>query len=353
MYVQSIIILFLSHTFCAVSSPGKTEAIKNYIDRAVEQHKSRVRDGLASASTTPRILAVTFRTVLAWQLSKTFGNGFVCYQEPGVSTHGQFTADRLVVQLDSLLRVLLTHSYDYLILDEVLSLLLYSRSSTIQQRNAPRIFHVLNRLISEARHVLVIDAHVDDLPSYLFVRYLERSLGVSATWIHNEHRRENKRPDGSRHRAVEIHICKDPRQRTGMSSLAFEKVWELVNEGRRVFVPSTSKSVIDGMVLLLERGNEARVVAGEAAITFFSLTSVSDERLKQDTVQHMDETLVKYQVFLTSPVITAGPSMVASHFTDVVGWGENRGEEREYDESTMIFRLIMGWYLIYRESGGN
>jgi hypothetical protein len=181
-----------------------------------------------------RILCITFRRSLADKLARdfsiaaaAFGDApFVNYLDikrgdENSDSSGLFTADRLVVQYDSIRRVDM-RGYDIVIIDEVLSMALHSRSSTMQLPTD--VLQALEFFLTNCKRIILLDANADDMPAFNFVQCIERLTGLEAYWIRNRH----VRPMADK-RSVRVFACNTDNNnvRHMLQSMALTRVSEI------------------------------------------------------------------------------------------------------------------------------
>ena len=272
-----------------------------------------------------RVLVITFRRSLAHKLEKDLeaAGAYVSYLNINrMETSGTYREDKLIVQLDSLPHVF-PQPYDVIIIDEVLSTVLHTRSDRIADHTA--VIDSLEFFMQHAKQVLLLDAAADDMPSYNFVCNLERIMSagmhgdacdaVSAHWIHNKYVRPNNR-------TATLHICTSAKLAGWFSGEAMKRIADLVTgqPRKRVFAPcstATQATAIGEMLLSLNKHG--------AGIRFKVITGSSNESDKADVNKNMEAELSALDVFVCSPAITAGPSFEVKHFDHMVQYAENAG----------------------------
>ena len=288
---------------------GKTKALVKYISENCRGE---------------RILCATFRRTLADKLAADFVSkvdspgdpSFVNYLDildgsakGAVDDYGQFTAPRLVVQADSMLRVKLRGGGIF-IADEVNSMVLHTRSSTMKHPTA--VLQALEFFICNAKQIILLDASADDMPSFNFVQCIERLIGVDAYWIRNRFQTPMSR-------VARVHACTsgNPKDKHALQSAALQRVRELVQQGKRVYVPCTSASHCKKLELMLSTDfPDVKVIC---------VTGDDAGSKKRELAMHIDAVLSGVQVAIVSPAMTAGPSFEMEHFTHVVAYAKNAG----------------------------
>ena len=133
-----------------------------------------------------RILWISYRRTLTMDLMKNFKSlGFEDYQTCDINN-----ADRLIIQLESLIRVNDIHvlktvefaqvtKYDLVIIDEVESVLQQFNSPTMKNMSK-LIFDYLQILISESKQLITLDGGMDD-KTYHYVNSFGKALNVINT----------------------------------------------------------------------------------------------------------------------------------------------------------------------------
>jgi len=147
--------------FLSILSPydtGKTTLIKNILDK----YKCET------------VLYITYRQSLA----RTFHSAFKVYQFKNY-LNKDFTGDRQIIQLDSLLKIPFTQ-YDLVIIDEIESVLAHMSSDTIQKKTwgeGEVIYNKLCEIINDSSHILALDGDYNNR-AHIFLSQFEHNVNV-------------------------------------------------------------------------------------------------------------------------------------------------------------------------------
>jgi hypothetical protein len=184
-----------------------------------------------------KLLLLTFSRALALKAYREFGGlGFVNYQD----SYGEIRDDRVIVCTDSLHRVV-TSNFDVVIVDEVLSVILHFNSPLMERRaENSQLFELQLR---QARRILVLDAAADSSTVKQVVDYFADAKLATPYWIRNTYIRPSNRK-------CELILCNEggvvATRQTAIICVAL-KVAALLDAGKRVFVPSATKRLTDGL----------------------------------------------------------------------------------------------------------
>ena len=273
-----------------------------------------------------RVLVITFRRSLADKLEKDLvaAGTYVNYRSVDrTKTYGFYREEKLIVQVDSLPHVYPNERYDIVIVDEILSTILHTRSECISNHTA--VITNIQFFMQQAKQVLLLDAAADDMPAYNFVCNIERIMSagvkpVSAYWIHNQYVRPNNR-------LATIHICNsaNPRSLANFHGKVLNRIRQLVTEQprKRIFAPCSTAAHAKAIGQLLIDMNEKETLF--KPIRFKVITGSSNESEKTKVNRNIEDELLQLDVFICSPAITAGPSFEARHFDHMVQYAENAG----------------------------
>ena len=197
---------------------GKTKAVQRLLNEHCTQDM--------------KVLIVTFSRALAGKMKRDFPY-FMSYQE----VTGDITCNKIIVCLDSLWRVK-TRNFNYIIIDEAVSVFLHFDSDVMQKSTENST--LLELLLSQAgSHTYFLDACMDMTFMKHIVDYFCNARSVQPYWIWNA----SIRPT-NRHAIVRIKYG-NGKAKISEDSLtlgAARKVCELLREGKRVIVRSSTKS---------------------------------------------------------------------------------------------------------------
>ena len=266
---------------------------------------------LVSANPSYRVLIITYRVVLATKMCEELNRDsdldFKVYYE---EERGELIAGRLVAQIDSIARVEMS-AFDMVVVDEAGSAVGHTCSALIV--DPVRVMQCLQFHLAKAGRVILLDACMDDFPGYRLVQCIERLKGVSARWIHNGF----VRAPGF---TATLHICRasDGTTQAAFKDSAIDAILAYIDEGRRIFVPSSSKAFAVAVHMSIERHCVEREVDPPRVLL---ITADTSDEVKKATSKDFNAALSAVDVFICSPAIIAGSSFtVPDHFTPGGRW---------------------------------
>lgn len=225
-------------------------------------------------------LVITFSRSLASKLVADF-EGFVDYQVED----GYIKKERVVVCLDSLWRIKTKH-FDYVIIDEAVSVLLHFNSYLMQR--ASENVKILDAYLQSTGGIYVVDAAVDMPFVAKFVERLETMKDQKAVFVRNRYIRPTNR----------VVTIKDKPK----GNVTYDIICSDVLDGKRVVVCSSTKQFV---------------------VTLAKIASVRCPRAKivvhhGDTgSEHLDDVATLWStadLLIYSPSVTAGVSFEKDHF---------------------------------------
>lgn len=249
-----------------------------------------------------KALIVTYSQALATKLSKEFRPyGFVNYK----ASEGQIVDAKVVVCLDSLYRVA-TSQFDYVFLDEAVSLFLHLNSPLMGAKTSINL-SLLELAVIQGSYVYFLDACMDHTFGKNVVDFFAGQKKCVPHWIHNTFVRKS-----DRHMLVDVVPMAGANVVTKSSQIsrAVGKVLDLLKAGKNVVVCSSSKSFTVRLQNFIRESRPAT-----AMLVYNSDTS---ERL--DDVASLWKTC---QLLVYSPSITAGVSFEEDHFDSLVAFVSN------------------------------
>lgn len=223
-----------------------------------------------------RVMVVSHRQSLSRQL----GDRLVvsCY------LNGSFSAEKLVVCADSLLKVLGTgEAYDLVVFDESEQVLRHLTGKLI----APKIdecLEILLQVVAKAKHLIALDADLGSLSFLKFVRAGKTKL------LHNTYQ-----PGGKK-------FIRHP-SRAHLKAQLFE----CLGRGERIAFASNSKAEVE------RTANEIVEHFPQLKLRVITQDN-STEPDTADFLDHIDERVSELDVLLYSPTIGTGVSIQSRHF---------------------------------------
>ena len=253
-----------------------------------------------------KCLFITYQILLSKKYHQDLKHfDFVNYHD----TRGPIEDNKIIVCLDSLHRVK-TQNFDFIFIDEVLSVLLHFNSSLMKQVSL--VSSLFELLMLQARHVYLLDAAVDNAMVYNFVNYLAQKKNVSPYYIRNQHVKQSNRQ-------CKLHVN---RRRTegypkAIKFAAFDKVVALLAQNKKVVVSSSTKAFTKELVEFIHNNNE---VSAKNIIVY---NSESDKSLLHAHASNIQEAWSQYDAIIYSPTIGAGLSFDVMYFDNLVGYMDN------------------------------
>lgn len=253
-----------------------------------------------------KCLFITYQILLSKKYHNTLKHfGFTNYH----GTQGPLFENKLIVCLDSLYRVH-TQNFDYIFIDEVLSVLLHFNSNLMKQVST--VSSLFELLLLQARHVYLLDAAADNSMVYNFVEYLAIKKNVTPYYIRNTHVKSS-----NRRCTMHVNRLREGGYPKALKYTAFEKVAALLAQNKKVVVSSSTKTFTKEVTEFLQNRPESQ---GKKMIVY---NSDSDKTLLHEHASDLDKAWRDYDVIIYSPTIGAGLSFDYAHFDNLVGYMDN------------------------------
>jgi hypothetical protein len=266
-----------------------------------------------------RVVVVTFRVNLSRIVKADLGAAFRHYIDD-INTH-TITEDKVIVQHDSLHRLVINAVYDLVILDEAMSTFLHSSSPLM--KNTQAVMSNFRDLLISSKRIVMLDACLDDTPGYAFVQWIERQRDKEATWVRN-HAVVPPKKDAT------LFTCDsdDRSMWRAFKDTAIERIIEYMEQGHRVFVPCSSKTdaedvfrVLTAEFCALPDDTPKRQIQGADGRrpVLMLITAATDEAERRNLANNFTSVLSAKDAFIISPSVTAGASFYKpGHFTRMV-----------------------------------
>lgn len=269
---------------------GKTVQLVNHMKRHVTKES--------------KCLVITYQRLLAAKYHKMFKKfGFINYLDHG---DREISSEKVIVCLDSLWRVV-NKEFDFVFIDEAVSVLLHFNSNLMNKKD--EVYESFHQIIIQAKYVYFLDAAATKPIVRNIVSYLESQKKEKAFWTCNRYVRETNRK-------AFIVVNKARTDIKLFRKRAMEKVVNLLTEGKRVVVSSSTKvfTTLLGEYIAKHIGDDFRQ----------SYVIVHNSGTRKNTpVEDPSLTWWKYRCVIYSPAVSAGVSFEADHFDTLVACIEN------------------------------
>lgn len=253
-----------------------------------------------------KCLFITYKQLLANKYHfELRDHDFVNYQDQT----GSILANKVVVCLDSLWRVK-NMNFDYIFLDEALSVLLHFNSS-LMGKKVTTISTVFELMLLQCAHIYILDACADNTLVYDFVTYLARTKNIKPYWIWNKHVRPTNRIC-----TAMVNTNRSVKAEASIKVAAFEKISSLILMGKTIVVSSSTKAFTEQL------GAHIQQKCPEHVRHIVYNCDTNRETLLAHA-SNPNKEWVNYDVLIYSPTIGAGLSFETLHFDVAVCYLEN------------------------------
>lgn len=241
---------------------------------------------------------------------------------------GEIHSKRITICLDSLGRLQHNTHFDYVIIDEALSVFEHMNSSLM--KDPARVTNVLQKVNVNSTHLFFIDANVDSLMVYDHVKWLERNKGVQSYWIRNRFVRETNREvrfvtGKYKPNDYVAHVCSE------------------LKKGKKIVCPVSSKAVAEQLY------NNASALFPDLIIKKYDSES-SRAELHADSMDP-NTAWANVDLLIYTPTISAGVSFELLRFHKVIAYFcssmDHAGVNTCYQQLFRVRQLIDGDMLIF------
>lgn len=270
-----------------------------------------------------KCLFITYSRILSNKYAAAFNSiGFVNYLD---KTDARMINDnKVIVCLDSLPRIT-TSNFHFIFIDEVLSVLMHFNSPYLKHDITCSLFELL---LSQAQHLYLLDAHVDNLLSYNFVNYIAEKRHQPVYWIQNTHVRTSKPA-----RKARIILNKSKKQETALRLKCIKHIATLLELGKRVVVASSTAT----FTKLLQKEIQELLNSQKNIVLYNSET---DNAIKYQHSLNPNAVWNEVDLLIYSPTISAGVSFELHHFDMLVAMIDNSFNTPSIDLSLQqLFRV--------------
>jgi hypothetical protein len=243
-----------------------------------------------------RILWLTYRKTLTYDIHANFK-----HLDVKSYLDRDFTADRLIVQLESLLHLEAEHNlfndsaevpkFDLVVLDEAESLLNQFSSDTTFKGKNEETFKFMEQIIKasvKSGKLIALDGDLGSR-SYSFLKQFGKSINIKNTMVFNT-------------KSLDIISDRD----------AFESdIVENVKNGKKLFIPSMSNTYA------IELKQKIEETSGNRNVKIYN--STCDDKVKEEDIKDIINTWSRADVVITTPTVEAGVSFDADYFDKIYG----------------------------------
>lgn len=202
--------------------------------------------------------------------------------------------NRVIVQLDSIYRIVKTvdyirtyQQYDLVIMDEVEGLMAHFNSPHLNRKGltARKYFDTVERIVSRAKKLLVLDADVGD-------RTRVFTEDMDCLFIHNLHEQDPKR----------LYRAYNDRD------IIIKSIKTSIKDHKNIAIVSMSSDQLDELEQMMIK----------MKVKYIKYTSRTDDEKKKG-LKEVNKSWSQYQVVMYSPTIESGVDFTAKHFDRIYG----------------------------------
>jgi hypothetical protein len=247
------------------------------------------------------ILVVSEKTMLATQFGERFKSlELLDYRDPSlVDSQEIVMADRLIIQMESLGRILNRQKpFDFIYLDEITSLLYNFHGNTMKGIRGT-VWRALQKLVNKAKQVLLTCADMDER-TWNFVRTCGRDLSDSVMY----------------YMPLSLNTDKNTYYRAGSFDVWLKELRQYLSQGKKIAIP-INKGVKEAETLqklILEASPDAKILVYHSEVS---------DQLKKG-VAKCNEIWTNYDVVIYTPTINTGVDFSKEHFDVMMAEATNR-----------------------------
>jgi len=253
-----------------------------------------------------KCLIITYQILLSKKYHGVLSAyGFANYLDRPANTY-MINENKVIVCLDSLWRIE-TRNFDFIFIDEVLSVLLHFNSPLMKKVST--ISTLFELLILQAKYVYLLDACVDNTMVYNFVKYIAQTKSQEPYWIRNTYIRPNNRK-------CLLTINKKKKTEKDFKSHVLNKICDLLTNNKRIVISSSTKRFTEiAESMIKSKFNDTKSI--------LVYNSDTDRKIIYEHAINPNGIWKNYDVLIYSPSITAGVSFELLHFDEQVSYLEN------------------------------
>lgn len=268
------------------------------------------------------ILVITHSRVFSNKMKAELESmDFKCYLD---AERGEISDPRVVCCLDSCPRLRLpsANGYDIVIIDELLSVLARANSHFMPH---DEVYACLDHILRVSDNLVFMDAYVDNMFCYQFIKYLSRVRGEECQWIHNAYVNKSNR-------VCQLNVNRQSKLSPGHKREAIRQIIAALEAGKKVVVPSSSKTFVKDLMAQVEKINSINGTCDEDGtggesqrpkykVACYTADTPPEEMAK--AIKDPHEAWRDLDLLAYSPTITSGISFKEAHFDCLFGYMEN------------------------------
>ena len=249
-----------------------------------------------------KCLFITYQQVLAKKYASELSRyGFVNYLD--LRSEYNITYNKVIICLDSLWRVQVTN-FDYIFVDEALSVLLHFNSQYIKSSNM--LCLQFEYLLLQAKHIIFLDAAIDNFMTYDLIEYLAQKRNISPYYIQNTHIRIPEII--TQRRQAKLILNTEGKQTSAFKIRIFKHVVSLLKTKQKLVVSSSTKSFTEELhKYITSHSHDIRMMV-------YNRDNSND--ITTNDWKNLD-------ILIYSPTISAGISFEELHFDELISFIEN------------------------------
>ena len=251
-----------------------------------------------------KCLFITYQILLSKKYSEELEKyGFVNYLDR--KQEYSITDNKIIICLDSLWKIK-TLNFDYIFIDEVMSVLLHFNSPLIKDINTLSLRFEL--LMLQANRIYLLDTCVDNIIVYNMIKYLELKKNIKAYWIRNTHVKETNRN-------VTLYYNKNAKYKAALDISCINTIIKSLKNNKNIVVCSSTKTFTELL--------KSKIDIECPEISTIVYNSNTDQNIISNDSLNPNQSWLKYKCLIYSPTISAGISFTEQHFDELVCYAEN------------------------------
>ena len=273
--------------------------------------KALIYDYIPKHCTHPqtKCIFITYQQVLSKKYASELEEyGFINYLD---YDDYDIYASKVIVCLDSLPRVKTTN-FDFVFIDEALSVFLHFNSRFIKQSS--KLCAQLEMVMLQARYIMLLDAVIDNYLTYDITQYFAEKKNVIPYCIYNSHVRV---PDQvAQQRKAHIIVNSSSSAQAAMKLTIFKQALNALVKKSKVVIASSTKRFTEEIQSYINMHWPDQSTKPKTII--YNSDNVCDM-----TSDEINKKWQEYDALIYSPSITAGVSFEALHFDQMIAYIEN------------------------------